>query len=268
MEFGLTFHPSDFAVVGILVLLEGLLSADNALVLALLVRPLPHAERQKALLYGLIGAFVFRAIGIFFAGLLINLWWVCAAGAVYLMGLALRHFIRPDSHGEEHSDSTEHVPAATTNASFWKTVMLVEMTDIVFAVDSILVAVALVSEPSKIWIVYLGGIIGIIMLRLAATGFTRIIERYPKLDSVAYALVGWAGVKLASASVDIYYRTQQMHEPHLLPKWAFWAGFVLILAIGIPLATRRREEPNAPTEPTHTKEHNSSIPPRSAESFD
>jgi YkoY family integral membrane protein len=188
-------------------------------------------------LYGLVGAFVFRAIGIFFAALLINLWWVCAAGAAYLIFLAAKHFL--EHHAARGQGGGDELPQ-TQNAGFWKTVFLVEVTDIVFAVDSILVAVAFVTEPSKIWIVYFGGIVGILMLRLAATSFTRIIEKYPRLDSVAYALVGWAGVKLASAAVDIFCRSQALKEPHLLPKWGFWVGFVLIMAIGVPFALRHR----------------------------
>ncbi len=231
----LTIEPADFAVVGILVLLEGLLSADNALVLALLVRHLPHKERGKALLYGLAGAFVFRGLGIFFAARLINLWWVCAGGAIYLAYLSAAHFFFRSARHAKDADGK-----AKPQASFWKTLILVEITDIVFAIDSILVAVALVNEAEKIWIVYLGGVLGLLLLRLAASSFTSIIERFPHLDSVAYALVGWAGVKLGSAAIDIYQRSHQMTELHLLPKWAFWVGFVLIIAIGVPYAIRHK----------------------------
>ena len=78
-------HPSDLLVVGTLIILEGLLSADNALVLALLVRHLPEKQQHKALLYGLVGAFVLRGIFIVLAGFIIRLWWLCALGAAYLI---------------------------------------------------------------------------------------------------------------------------------------------------------------------------------------
>lgn len=240
-------EPADFIVVGILIILEGLLSADNALVLALLVRHLPHAERGKALLYGLVGAFVFRSLGIFFAAKLIHLWWVCAGGALYLIYLAVAHFIAHARHGSD-AEREEH-ERIKPKAGFWKTIFLVEVTDIVFAIDSILVAVALVSEEEKLWIVYVGGILGLILLRMAASGFTRLIERFPRLDAVAYALVGWAGIKLASAAVDIYQKARELHEPHLLPKWAFWVGFILIVSIGVPYALRHRAPAPVPPAP-------------------
>lgn len=237
MELPFTIEPTDFFVVGILVLLEGLLSADNALVLALLVRHLPHAERGKALLYGLLGAFVFRGVGIFYAAKLIHLWWVCAGGALYLIYLAVAHFV---SHAVHASSKNGEKELDKPKSGFWATIFLVEVTDIVFAIDSILVAVAFVNEDDKIWIVYVGGILGLILLRMAASGFTRLIERYPRLDAVAYALVGWAGVKLASAAVDIFQKGRELHEPHLLPKWAFWVGFALIISIGVPYAMRHK----------------------------
>ena len=219
-------HAGDLLIVGTLILLEGLLSADNALVLALLVRHLPEQKQRKALLYGLVGAFMLRGMGIFFARALINLWWVCALGSAYLISLAVRHFLRKDKY------STGEVKNARRPMGFWQTVAMVELTDLFFAIDSILVAVALVSDPARIWIVYTGGFIGIVLLRLAATFFIRLIDRYPTLDALAYMLVGWAGVKLASASVDVYYRMVGAEAPHYLPMPAFWSVFALILLGG------------------------------------
>jgi YkoY family integral membrane protein len=232
-------QPSDFFIVATLVVLEGLLSADNALVLALLVRHLPDDQQKKALLYGLIGAFTLRGIGIFLAKFIMNLWPVCAIGAVYLLGLAIRHFLQ-----KRHSEAEEEAAnAGKKKLGFWHTVVLVELTDIVFAVDSILVAVALVNNPNKIWIVYTGGFLGIVLLRLAASFFIALIKKYPTLDHMAYGLVGWAGVKLASTTVDIFYRSRGMAEenlPHLLKPPIFWVVFVLIVVGGVYYAVRHK----------------------------
>ncbi|RYG86272.1 MAG: hypothetical protein EON58_21925 [Alphaproteobacteria bacterium] len=123
--------------------------------------------------------------------------------------------------------------------SFWGTVIQVEFTDIIFAVDSILVAVALVHNPQKIWVVYAGGFLGILLLRLAASFFIRLITKYPALDHMAYGLVGWAGIKLASSAMDIRADSLNLREPHFLPQWAFWVGFVLITVFGSLYAVRR-----------------------------
>jgi YkoY family integral membrane protein len=215
----------DLAVIGTLVLLEGLLSADNALVLALLVRHLPKKQQHSALLYGLVGAFVLRGIGIVVARFIINLWWLCGIGAGYLIWLCAKHFIAK-SKEDEHA-------VAPTGPGFWQTVIIVELTDIVFAVDSILVAVAL---SNKLWVIYAGAFLGIVLLRLAAGFFIRLIRKYPALDNMAYALVGWAGVKLAAKAVELYLVASERFTPetvpHLMPPILFWPVLAVIAAIG------------------------------------
>jgi predicted tellurium resistance membrane protein TerC len=118
--------------------------------------------------------------------------------------------------------------------SYSRTIVMVGFTDVVFAIDSILIAVALVNNPQKLWIVYVGGVLGLVLLRLASGFFIRILHRYPTLDHTAYALVAWAGVKL-------FFAAGHMSPSHFLPelpKVIFWTGFGLILLIGILKARR------------------------------
>src|SRR5581483_153140 len=111
------------ATVLTLVVLEGLLSADNALVLALLVRHLPETDRNRALRIGLIGAFAFRAIGVLLAIWLIHFWFLKAIGAAWLLFLSIRHFVRRPRKKAEADSQTQA-------RSFWMTVLWVELTDI------------------------------------------------------------------------------------------------------------------------------------------
>src|SRR5947208_4560789 len=83
---------ADFVTVALLVALEGLLSADNAMVLAVLVLGLPKSQQRKALRYGIVGAFAFRATATILAAYLIKLGWVKIVGAAYLLYLVYRHF--------------------------------------------------------------------------------------------------------------------------------------------------------------------------------
>src|SRR3954452_1196144 len=85
--------PVSWGLIGTLVILEGLLSADNALVLAVMVKHLPEKQRKKALFYGLLGAYVFRFIAIGVGVFLIKLWWIKVLGAAYLAWLAIKYFI-------------------------------------------------------------------------------------------------------------------------------------------------------------------------------
>src|SRR5882672_12273685 len=131
------FSPSDFVTIALLIALEGLLSADNAMVLAILVLGLPKSQQKKALQYGMVGAFAFRAIATLLAAYMIQLGWVKLVGAGYLLYLVFRHFA--GTSGDDRRAAPKAQPWMGLSA-FWATVLKVELTDIVFAVDSILVA--------------------------------------------------------------------------------------------------------------------------------
>src|SRR5436309_583014 len=189
-QVGTLVQPSDFLTIGLLVALEGLLSADNALVLAVLVLGLPKAQQRKALRYGIAGAFAFRSIATVLAAYVIRVAMVKLVGAGYLLYLVYRHFHNADG------DSRRTPPAAQPSmglSAFWATVVKVELTDIVFAIDSILVAVAM---SPKVWVIVTGGILGIIAMRLVIGRLLALIERYPPLVDAAFIIIAWVGVKL------------------------------------------------------------------------
>lgn len=195
-------------VLLILVVLEGLLAADNALVLAIMVKHLPEEERKKALFYGLAGAFVFRFASLFVISYLVDVWQLQAIGALYLLFMAGNHIFRKVVKGkaEEKDESSE----VRKGGNFWSTVLKVELADIAFAVDSILAAVAMAVvlpdtplpnigglDGGKFLVIFAGGIIGLIIMRFAANQFVKLLERRPGLEIAAFTIVGWVGVKLA-----------------------------------------------------------------------
>ncbi len=230
--FGQTFHLADLGVVGVLVMLEALLSADNALVLAIMVRHLPRELQKRALLYGLGGAFLFRLGAILLASHIIAFWWLQAIGAIYLLYLPIKHFIKQGSGKEVQAKAH----------GFWQTVALVELADIAFAIDSVLAGVAMVHRQDKVWVVYAGAVIGVVLLRFAASFFIRLLERYPDLDHTAYLLVGWVGVKLAFLASHNYGVAQHAAEPTpMLPSSVFWCGLAAIALFGSFFAVRRQQ---------------------------
>ncbi len=211
-------EPSDFLTILLLVLLEGLLSADNAMVLAVLVLGLPKDRRKKALRYGIVGAFAFRSIALLFGLYLIGLGLVKLAGGLYLLYLPFRHFF--GEHGDEGGRSVAPARPWLGLTAFWATVVKVELTDIVFAVDSIVVAVAMSQKP---WVVLSGGILGIIAMRLVIGQLLTIVERYPILVDGAFVIIAWVGFRLL---------VQYLHQMGVL-GWEVpeWLGFGLIVVI-------------------------------------
>lgn len=211
-------HENILIVLTISVL-EGLLSADNALVLAVLVRSLPKSQHRKALLYGIGGAFVFRFIAILSAATLIKYWYVQLLGALYLGYLAVKHFV---SHSQGHNKVRKR-------AGFWHTVMVVELTDIAFAIDSILAAVAL---TRNIWLIYFGGIIGLIFMRYAASLIIKLLEKFPLLEHSAYMVIGWIAVKLGVESFTHWQESIGGQLSAHIPPVVFWIVTFLMFAFG------------------------------------
>jgi YkoY family integral membrane protein len=186
------FDVEDLFTIATLVLLEGLLSADNALVLAILVLGLPPHQQRKALRYGILGAFAFRISATAFAAYMIELAFVKLAGGAYLLFLSYKRFF---SHHEDDHSRAMPVRAKPWLGlpAFWATVLKVELTDLVFAVDSILVAVAM---SPKLWVIITGGVLGIIAMRLVIGQLLSLVQRYPPLVDGAFVIIAWVGLKL------------------------------------------------------------------------
>ena len=220
--------------VGLLVALEGLLSADNAMVLAVLVLGLPKKDQRKALRYGILGAFVFRIIAILFAVWLKDIQVIMLIGAAYLLWLPYQHFA-----GSEDA-ATRRKPKPATSwlglSPFWATVAKVELTDIVFAIDSILVAVAL---SDKTWVIITGGILGVVAMRLVIGQLLVLVNRYPTLVDGAFIIIAWVGIKLL---VEYLHSAQYIH--FAINKWMSFGLIVVIFIIALVMA--RREGPAKP----------------------
>jgi YkoY family integral membrane protein len=183
------FVPMDLLVVLVLVVLEGLLSCDNAVVLALLVKDLPDAQRGKALRYGILGAYVFRIVALGLATWIMSKWYLKVLGGLYLAWIAWRHFARHD----DEQPSERALRRIFGMSPFWSTVVAVELTDIVFSVDSIAVAVAM---SDKMWVLICGALFGILAMRFAAQGFVKLLKVFPRLEGAAFVAVAFIGVKL------------------------------------------------------------------------
>jgi YkoY family integral membrane protein len=228
------FEASDFLTIALLVALEALLSADNAMVLAVLVLGLPKPQQHKALRYGIVGAFAFRTIATLAAAYLIRLGWVKLVGAGYLIYLAYQHFFLSDA------ESRRTPPRAKPwlgMSAFWATVVKVELTDIVFAIDSILVAVAM---SPKIWVILAGGLLGIVAMRLVIGRLLSLIERYPALVDGAFVIIAWVGVKLL---LEFLHKAEYVHVE--VPNWLSLSLIVVIFVASFLYA--RTQTPPAVT---------------------
>ena len=204
MDFWGIPWPKAALIVGNLVVLETLVSVDNAAVLASMAMRLPANQRAKALRYGLIGAYVFRGICLLLAGWMLHVWWIKPLGGAYLVFLAVKHFGNR-AKGHQESSPPEAAVVGTGLRFFWTTVLAIEMMDLAFSVDNVLVAVAYADpgaqagpeqKQAAMFLLYAGVFVGILAMRFVAQYFVGLMERFPRLEHSAYVVIGILGVKL------------------------------------------------------------------------
>jgi YkoY family integral membrane protein len=188
---------ANLLTVGLLIILEGMLSADNALVMAVIVLGLPRALQKKALRQGLAGAFTSRIIATMLAVKLIQVLWVKLAGGVYLLYLAYSHFFGHGQTGDRRR--AKRAEPMFGLSAYWATVVRVEAINLMFSIDSILVAVA-VSRVT--WVVITGGILGLVAMRVIAAQLLKLVERYPPLVDGAFIIIAWIGIQLSIEYLD------------------------------------------------------------------
>ena len=218
-------------VLIVLIVLEGLLSADNALVLAVMAKHLNPIQQRKAINIGLSLAFVFRIGAIFIISILFHVWWIQAIGAAYLLFICFKHLLKKEDVDEEKKEGS----------SYRATVFKIALADMAFAIDSILAAVALViALPATSWghiggmdtaqfiVIVLGALSGVIIIKFAAAFFIKILQERPSLETAAMLIVGWVGIKLlmhtlAHEAVHII-----PHDFVVGPIWTtiFWSGIM------------------------------------------
>jgi len=216
--------------IGTLIFLEGILSVDNALAMALQVKSLDVSLQRRALLYGMWGAFVLRVVAILGAKWLMSIWWLQLAGAIYLLYLVIAHFaLRHDTHLYDGKDGSAR--------GFWATIAMVELTDAAFAIDSTLVAVGM---SNHLWVVFTGVALGIVAVRFAATLFVKLLQYCPEIEHVAFMLVGWVAIRLFSEGWEKMSEVVLLrpYPEHMLPEWIFWTGVAVLAALAVLLGLR------------------------------
>lgn len=194
------FTLASLQVVIALIVIEGLLSVDNALAIAALASHLDEKKRKIAMTIGYAGAYGFRLLALGIASFIINNHWLMAVGAGYLIWLMCNHFA-------ENEDEEEHKGEERAPPSFAKTIALIAFLDLSLSFDNVVAAVAFARD--NIYLVYLGVTIGIITLRMVAGYCIKLLEKHPWLEHTAFLLVGFVGALLC---FELYWDTFQRRD--------------------------------------------------------
>ncbi|MBC8008682.1 MAG: DUF475 domain-containing protein [Burkholderiales bacterium] len=210
-----------------LIVIEGLLSVDNALAIAAMANHLPEEQKRKALRWGIIGAYGFRGLAMAGAAYIIANPWLKIIGAAYLIYLMCSHFT---SAAEKEADKPDEAAAKLATKGFWATVASIELMDLSLSVDNVVAAVAM---SPKIWIVCLGVFIGILALRFVAGYCLKLLEKYPILEHTAFLLIGYVGCILLVEMASVHYG----HPIHI---GAFRKFIGIVFITGLTIAYSQR----------------------------
>ena len=198
---------ASLAIIGNLIIIESLLSVDNAAVLATMVMDLPEKQRDKALKYGIWGAYFFRGLAMIFASVLLKFWFLKPLGGLYLLYLVYGYWKGKQTETKEDDiidKKSNWLYRATVGSlgTFWATVALVELMDMAFSIDNVFAAVAF---TPNIILVCLGVFIGILAMRFIAQWFIKLMEKYNFLETAAFIVIAILGIKLTLSLYEHFY---------------------------------------------------------------
>jgi len=229
---------NSLAIICNLILIESLLSVDNAAVVATMVLDLNKNERKKALSYGIIGAYIFRGICLFFAEYMIQIWWLKPLGGFYLLYLFINYFAKrskPKKDGPvDKQKSAFYRKIISVVGPFWATVILVEVMDLAFSIDNVFAAVAFTNNIILVWV---GVFIGILAMRVVARGFVVLMDRYPFLEVAAFIVLGILGFKLSMSLYEHFYPDTFVTKCLTDEKADWITSLLTILVFVLPLTT-------------------------------
>lgn len=228
---------ASLTIVFNLVVIESLLSVDNAAVLATMVMNLDKDKRGKALRYGIVGAYIFRGVFLFFAAFLIHIWWLKAIAGAYLLYLCIKYFIKRDKNGQSEEEVLKegnwiYRQVVKVTGPFWATVLMVEIMDMAFSLDNVFAAVAFTRNIILVWV---GVFIGIFAMRFVAQGFVKLIARYPFLETSAHLVLGVLGIKLLASLLHHYDKGSAIGDLLCNPHMDMYTSGITVAIFLLPL---------------------------------
>jgi len=177
-----------FTLLPILIALELLLSADNAVALASLTKSLDSSElRSRALNIGITISLLFRIILIILSNVLLKFILIRVFAGFYLIYLFFSNVFNSDIENAENGTDNKN------NFRFLRVVALLSITDFAFSIDSITTAVAI--SDQYILIIF-GAVIGVLALRFTSGIFLKLLDIFSRLETAGYVAILIVGIKL------------------------------------------------------------------------
>lgn len=232
LEYSPNFGLDTLILLPVLISLEAVLSADNAIALAAIAQGLEGPQLQRrALNFGLVIAFCLRVILILTATWVLQFWQFELLGAAYLLWLVYQHF-----SPNEEDESTEQPHHKPRFGSLLQAIPMIALTDLAFSLDSVTTAIAVSRET---WLVITGGLIGVIALRFMAGLFIRWLDEFTHLEDAGFVTVAFVGLRLLLRVIN---------DSFVPPEWLMVILIALVFTWGFSERTEKQEKIAPDTE--------------------
>ena len=216
---------TDIFPLFLLIFIEIFLSIDNGLILCNITKTLNQKERKKALFIGIISSVLLRFFLLFSTIYLLKFPIVKAFGGLYLLYIGAKSY-------QSHKKRKNFI-----NTKFWITIIVIECIDFCFALDSMLAAYSFASIyypyailGQKLWLIYIGIIIGMIILRSAVYNFVSVLKKVPFLEKILCLFIILMGVKLI-IDASLHY-THMSQTTFKIMDYIFWCLSACVLILG------------------------------------
>jgi len=207
-----------------IIMIDLLLSGDNAVVIALACRNLPPEQRRKGILFGVGGAIGLRVVLTFFAVSLLALPYLKLIGALLLLWIGIKLMLPEEEHGEDNIKANTHL---------WGAIKTIIIADFVMSLDNVLGVAA--AAKGSVFLLVFGLLISIPLIAWSSQLVLKLIDRFPFIVSAGGALLGYvAGEMLVSEALFKPLMDAQHYLHWLIPA----ACALLVLIVGKWLAAR------------------------------
>jgi YjbE family integral membrane protein len=219
------FGPDFWIALSQIILINIVLSGDNAVVIALACRSLPAQQQKKAIIFGSVGAIVLRIVLTFFAVYLLSLPYLKLIGAALLLWIGIG-LLKGDD-GEEEMEGHSNLAAAI------KTIIVA---DIVMSLDNVIGVAA--AAKGNVPLLVIGLVISIPLIIFGSSLLLKVMQRFPVIITVGAALLGWVAGEMAITDPAIKELVAQQHALHTI---APIFGALLVVGVGKWLTSRASE---------------------------
>lgn len=221
-----------WGAVGQIIMIDILLGGDNAVVIALACRNLPHEQRLKGVFWGTAGAIALRVILITFAVLLLDLPFLKVVGAALLIWIGVKLLVPEDEHESEKIEGSQKLLGAI------KTIIVA---DFVMSLDNVIAiagAAQQAHDDHQTLLVVFGLLVSVPFIVFGSQMVLKLLDRFPVIVWIGGGLLGWIGGGMVTSDgfvVQHFPNAAAYHYP------AAVAGALLVVAIGWVLVRRAKE---------------------------